>query len=106
MKLRTGTYLAVCGPSYETPAEIRAFARLGADAVGMSTVPEAIVARQCGLAVAGLSCITNPAAGLSRSPLSHAEVLATGERVKLQATALISAFLELYSKHRGAMREP
>src|ERR1051325_2461542 len=57
LKLRSGVYLAVSGPSYETPAEIRAFARLGADAVGMSTVPEAIVARQCGLRVAGLSCI-------------------------------------------------
>ena len=63
MKLRSGVYLAVSGPSYETPAEIRAFARLGADAVGMSTVPEAMVARQCGLNVAAVSCITNLAAG-------------------------------------------
>src|SRR5262249_43608165 len=61
--LRWGVYAAVCGPCYETPAEIRAFSRLGADAVGMSTVPEVIVARQCGLAVAAISCITNPAAG-------------------------------------------
>ena len=82
MKLQAGVYLAVCGPSYETPAEIRAFARLGADAVGMSTVPEAIVARQCGLRVAGVSCITNLAAGRSRGALSHAEVLETAERVK------------------------
>src|ERR1039457_5880584 len=59
VKLRAGIYLVVCGPSYETPAEIRAFARLGADAVGMSTVPETIVARQCGLKVAAVSCITN-----------------------------------------------
>src|SRR5678815_3199008 len=59
-----GIYLAVPGPSYETPAEIRAFGKLGADAVGMSTVPEAIVARQCGLRVAGLSCLTNLAAGM------------------------------------------
>src|SRR6266446_5963811 len=65
VKLRSGVYLAVGGPSYETPAEIRAFARLGADAVGMSTVPEAIVARQCGLKVSGMSCITNLAAGRS-----------------------------------------
>ena len=64
LRLRSGVYLAVSGPTYETPAEIRAFRRLGADAVGMSTVPEAIVARQCGLNVAGMSCITNPAAGL------------------------------------------
>ena len=63
LKLHSGVYLAVSGPSYETPAEIEAFARLGADAVGMSTVPEAIVARQCGLKVAGVSCITNLAAG-------------------------------------------
>ena len=82
VKLRAGVYLAVCGPSYETPAEIRAFARLGADAVGMSTVPEAIVARQCGLRVAAVSCITNLAAGRSRQTLSHAEVLETAERVK------------------------
>ena len=77
LKLQRGVYLAVSGPSYETPAEIRAFARLGADAVGMSTVPEAIVARQCGLRVAAVSCITNLAAGSSRTKLSHAEVLET-----------------------------
>src|SRR5919109_511564 len=73
IRLRSGVYLAVPGPSYETPAEIRAFARLGADAVGMSTVPESIVARQCGLAVAAVSCITNPAAGRSKQPLTHEE---------------------------------
>jgi purine-nucleoside phosphorylase len=75
IRLRTGVYLAVSGPSFETPAEIRAFARLGADAVGMSTVPEAIAARQCELRVAGLSCIANRAAGLAKEPLSHDEVL-------------------------------
>ncbi len=85
MKLRSGVYLAVCGPSYETPAEIRAFARLGADAVGMSTVPEAMVARQCGLNVAAVSCVTNLAAGRGRKKLSHAEVLETAERVKVTA---------------------
>src|SRR3989475_7350740 len=69
--LHSGVYLAVSGPSYETPAEIRAFARLGADVVGMSTVPEAIVARQCGLAVAAVSCITNLAAGRSRRTRSE-----------------------------------
>jgi len=95
-KLRSGVYLAVGGPSYETPAEIRAFARLGADAVGMSTVPEAIVARQCGLNVAGLSCITNLAAGRSRLPLSHAEVLETAERVKTLAAQMLRRFAELY----------
>lgn len=99
VRLHSGVYLAVSGPSYETPAEIRAFARLGSDAVGMSTVPEAIVARQCGLRVAGLSCITNLAAGISRAPLSHEEVLQTGERVKTQAAALLKNFAKLYDGH-------
>jgi len=96
IKLRSGVYLAVSGPSYETPAEIRAFAVLGADAVGMSTVPEAIVARQCGLRVVGVSCITNLAAGISKGKLSHAEVLETAERVKKSGAALIKNFTELY----------
>src|SRR5450631_1458226 len=74
LKLQRGVYLAVSGPSYETPAEIRAFATLGAAAVGMSTVPEAIVARQCGLRVAAVSCITNLAAGIGEGKLSHTEV--------------------------------
>jgi purine-nucleoside phosphorylase len=99
VKLRQGIYLAVSGPSYETRAEIRAFARLGADAVGMSTVPEVIVARQCGLRVAALSCITNLAAGRTRNPLSHAEVLATAERVKIVAADLLSRFVELYAQN-------
>jgi len=98
--LRRGVYLAVSGPSYETPAEVRAFARLGADAVGMSTVPEAIVARQCGLRVAAFSCITNLAAGISRSPLSHGEVLETGRRVKASAAALLKHFAQLYGRHQ------
>ncbi|PYI84753.1 MAG: purine-nucleoside phosphorylase [Verrucomicrobia bacterium] len=98
VRLATGVYLAVSGPSYETPAEIRAFARLGADTVGMSTVPEAIVARQCGMRVTGLSCITNLAAGRTRKPLSHAEVLETGRRVSKSATELLSTFLNLYAE--------
>ncbi len=97
IRLRSGVYLAVSGPSYETPAEIRAFARLGADAVGMSTVPEAIVARQCGLRVAALSCITNLAAGRSAEPLSHAEVLATAERSGVTATKLLATFARFYA---------
>jgi purine-nucleoside phosphorylase len=97
-KLRSGTYLAVSGPSYETPAEIRAFARLGADAVGMSTVPETIVARQCGLKVAAVSCITNLAAGRSRKPLSHAEVLETAERMKKLAAKMLKNFAQLYGQ--------
>ncbi|HZL13299.1 MAG TPA: purine-nucleoside phosphorylase [Verrucomicrobiae bacterium] len=95
LKLQRGVYLAVSGPSYETPAEVRAFATLGADAVGMSTVPEAIVARQCGLRVAGISCITNLAAGISKRNLSHAEVLETGNRVKISAARLIKTFAGL-----------
>jgi purine-nucleoside phosphorylase len=94
--LRQGVYLAVSGPSYETPAEIRAFRRLGADAVGMSTVPEVIVARQHGLRVAALSCITNLAAGIGGEALDHAEVLATGARVSASATRLITHFATLY----------
>jgi purine-nucleoside phosphorylase len=100
VKLREGVYLAVCGPSYETPAEIRAFARLGADAVGMSTVPEAIVARQCGLRVAGVSCITNLAAGRSRRTLSHTEVLETAERVKKVAAGMLKEFARLYGQEQ------
>lgn len=96
VKLRAGVYLAVSGPSYETPAEIRAFARLGADAVGMSTVPEAIVARQCGMNVAAISCITNLAAGRTKKNLSHSEVLETAERVKPKAVTLLATFAKLY----------
>ena len=97
-RLRRGVYLAVGGPTYETPAEVRAYGRLGADAVGMSTVPEAIVARQCGLRVVAMSCITNLAAGISPTPLSHAEVLATAERVKAVGANLLETFAKLYGQ--------
>jgi purine-nucleoside phosphorylase len=100
IRLRSGVYLAVTGPSYETPAEIRAFGKLGADAVGMSTVPETIVARQCGVKVAGVSCITNLASGRSREPLSHKEVLETAERVKLLAAQLLVKFAILYGNKK------
>jgi purine-nucleoside phosphorylase len=100
VRVRTGVYLAVSGPTYETPAEVRAFARLGADAVGMSTVPEAIVARQSGMNVAALSCISNLAAGRARAPLSHAEVLETAERVKGTAADLLEAFGTLYGEEK------
>ena len=102
LRLQRGIYLAVSGPSYETPAEIRAFAQLGADAVGMSTVPEAVVARQCGLKVAALSCITNLAAGRSRKTLSHAEVLETADRVKSLAAQLLKNFAKLYGQDQQA----
>ena len=100
VKLRSGVYLAVSGPSYETPAEIRAFGRLGADAIGMSTVPETIVARQYGLKVAAVSCITNLAAGRSRGILSHAEVLETADRVGNVAAQLLRFFAELYGQNQ------
>jgi inosine/guanosine/xanthosine phosphorylase family protein len=92
---REGVYLAVAGPSYETPAEVRAFHRLGADAVGMSTVAEAIVARQCGLRVAGLSLITNKAAGLSCGALSHDDVLARGRTASAAVGRWINEFIRL-----------
>lgn len=95
-----GIYAAVSGPSYETPAEIRAFGKLGADAIGMSTVPEAIVARQCGMRVAALSCITNLAAGRSREQLSHKEVLDAGEAARPAASRLLENFAHLYGEIR------
>lgn len=82
VELRRGIYAALPGPSYETPAEIHMLRTFGADAVGMSTVPEAIVARQMGMEVLGISCITNMAAGISDQPINHKEVMETGNRVK------------------------
>ena len=79
--LGSGVYCALSGPTYETPAEIRMYRLLGADAVGMSTVPEAIAARHQGMRVLGISCITNLAAGMSDEPINHEEVMETGERV-------------------------
>ncbi len=89
LELRRGIYAALSGPSYETPAEIRMLRLLGADAVGMSTVPEAIVARQMGLRVLGLSCITNMAAGTTDQPINHDEVIETGERVRATFATLL-----------------
>lgn len=89
-----GVYVAVHGPSYETPAEIRAFRVLGADAVGMSTAPEAIVARQQGLEVLGISCISNPAAGVVDAPLHHDEVVAVTARVRGQFIELLEGIIE------------
>lgn len=93
-----GVYLALSGPTYETPAEIRAFARWGADAVGMSTVPEAIVARHLGLRVAGVSCISNQAAGISPTALSHEEVLATAKEASRHTAELLEEFARLYGR--------
>ncbi len=84
-----GVYLAVTGPSFETPAEIRAFKTLGATLVGMSTVPETIVARHMGIEVLGISCVTNKAAGLSARPLSHEEVFETGRLVERRLSGVI-----------------
>ncbi|MEI7730982.1 MAG: purine-nucleoside phosphorylase [Verrucomicrobiota bacterium] len=100
VNLHEGVYLAVSGPSYETPAEIRAFATLGADAVGMSTVPEIIVSRQCGMKIVAVSCITNLAAGRNPQPLSHSEVLETGKRSAGKAAALLENFARLYGQKK------
>ncbi|MHC4941576.1 MAG: purine-nucleoside phosphorylase [Planctomycetota bacterium] len=90
MAAKTGVYAAVSGPSYETPAEIKMLAVLGADAAGMSTVPEAIAARHMEVKVAGISCITNLAAGLSKTPLTHDEVTRTADQVKDRFQALLT----------------
>jgi len=88
-QLEEGVYLATPGPSFETPAEIRAFRALGATLVGMSTVPETIVARHMGIEVLGLSCVTNLAAGLGAAQLSHEEVYEAGRMVEHQLAGLL-----------------
>lgn len=93
IELKMGVYLAVKGPNYETPAEVKAFAWMGADAIGMSTVPEVLVARAVGLEVVGISCISNVAAGLTSKKLSHDEVLATVSGIGDTFARLIEEFL-------------
>ncbi|MGH9967193.1 MAG: purine-nucleoside phosphorylase [Pyrinomonadaceae bacterium] len=89
VEIRRGIYAALSGPSYETPAEIHMLRSFGADAVGMSTVPEAIVARHMGMDVLGISCITNMAAGISDRPIDHEEVMDTGNKVRATFTMLL-----------------
>lgn len=89
LSIKEGVYIYFTGPSYETPAEIRAVRILGADAVGMSTVPEVIAANHCGMKVLGISCITNMAAGILDQPLNHKEVIETAEKVKVDFIKLV-----------------
>jgi purine-nucleoside phosphorylase len=94
-----GIYLATPGPSFETPAEIRAFRALGATLVGMSTVPETIVARHMGMEVLGISCVTNLAAGLGATPLSHEEVFEAGRQVEQRLAALLTRLIPRIAEH-------
>jgi purine-nucleoside phosphorylase len=101
-EIHEGVYLAVSGPSFETPAEIRAFRTLGATLVGMSTVPETIVARHMGIQVLGISCVTNLAAGLGSKPLSHEEVFESGRQVEVRLTRLFERLLPKIAAHLKA----
>jgi len=97
IKVQEGVYLALSGPTFETPAEIRAFRTLGADAVGMSTVPEVIVMSHMNIPVLGISCITNMAAGILPQKLLHKEVIETTQRVQKEFTALVMGVLKRFA---------
>jgi purine-nucleoside phosphorylase len=99
IEVRRGIYAGLPGPSYETPAEIHMLRTFAADAVGMSTVPEAIVARQMGIDVLGISCITNMAAGISDQPIHHEEVMETGNRVRVTFAQLLRGVIARLGKH-------
>jgi len=101
MDIQQGVYCILNGPSYETPAEIRAMRALGADLAGMSTVPEVIAARHMGVKVLGISCVTNMAAGILDQPINHLEVLETGERVKGEFVALLRAVIPRMAANVG-----
>jgi len=103
--LHEGVYLATSGPSFETPAEIRAFHTMGADLVGMSTVPETIVSRHMGMRVLGISCVTNLAAGISATELSHAEVFEAGRQVQHQLAGLLTRLLPALGAASSEPRE-
>jgi purine-nucleoside phosphorylase len=98
LKVQEGVYLALSGPTYETPAEIRAFRILGADAVGMSTAPEVVAASHMNIPVLGISCITNMAAGILKQKLTHQEVMDTTARVQKEFTNLVLGVLERFGR--------
>jgi purine-nucleoside phosphorylase len=102
--VREGVYAGLLGPSYETPSEVKMLRQLGADAVGMSTVPEVIVARALGIRVAGVSCITNAATGVTGAALSHAEVLETTSRVSGAFESLVIDYLKAGARARATAK--
>jgi purine-nucleoside phosphorylase len=102
-RLDEGVYLSVLGPSFETPAEIRAFATMGADLVGMSTVQETIAARHMGIEVLGISCVTNLASGIQKEPLSHEEVMETGKAVEAQLAELLTRLVPAMVTHPASI---